>query len=1162
MKKRIIAFSLLTIMLISLVPVSAFAAAQPKLKLPPEYLDISPDVGTNMPFKPRHQYLYRQNPPVFSWPKLNDAESYDLIICADEKLTDVCFMFEDIKDNFYLMREPLETNKYYWWALRYNKGDDFSEWSVARRFKVASDSKVVIIPTAEELLPVFAESGHPRLYVSQATLPGLKEKIKTSDTVAKYLNEVMIPTAEKAIEKGIEPEPQVLSQAEKDALNYDDAVSYSNNGRYAQQRWGNAAMNAALTYLLTDDTKYADFAVDSILQFADWNWRDENSSTSIKGHDLGFYEGLLYLSLTYDWMYNYMTPDERTKVGDSIRDRVLSYIMRQVNGLVTSPYSSHEWSYTPFGGVALAVLLGDYPEVSDEFTEWAGIYLSNFMPLSIEDGGYGKGMNYWASAFPRDSVFVNALTLSGLCNFYDIPYNSNQYLWPIYMYATPNSILSSWGDGGNIKPTKEWMVPGASQVAVLSDRPELIWWRNKLSKGWQYPYFDSIFFIETDDWDVEAPVYLPRDWCFIDQGMTAMHSDLVAGPRTTATFRSGLYGSYNHAHADINGFMIEKYGTPLAFKSGYYDGTNTTHYANFFCRTHAHNSITFDNGKGQGNDLDNFDADGKTTMFLSNTDMAVAVGDGTDAYMGELGKFERTFIYVRPDSFLVIDNLKASEKAIERKGGSTFEWWLNSIGTLDIHDDNRGIAITNGDVALDARIHYPQAVTPYYSNVFSGPDLVSWELGPLIKVWDYHKRAWFQTEVVPETKMVVTMGTKEITEASEYVKCDTYDNYMELEFEDGTLAFVSTLTDETQTIDTGEYKFNGTALVCNTDHLMFIGGTELWIRGEKVIEADRPVAVSIGFDELSVSSGDDYNIKIYPNDIYIPTVDSIRFRNSEEEIGMGMGIETNVDEEGVLNIHADKGHYSFLLNDKPLPGGKAEGTWTYTIELDGVEEVHTIDNLYYNHNGDIVAEGLTQSSMLAPDTEYFVLSKTGGISYNDDPAILGTNTFWPGDDFPIFIKDNNSKVVLQSIASSELTVEKMQDQKSVIDAAAVIVEAENCVAKEGETRETKGIETRGLAKVNNPEDKAFFKIEIKEAGMYDFLIRYACSMDIRRYFELNSIRYYMNVPAAAGYGANDSHFEVLRADSNLYLEPGIYELIISGNATGNWNFDWIGFIKE
>lgn len=1162
MTKRIITLMLAVCMLVSVMPNIAFAAGE--LTLPNIYKEYFPNISTKTPFRPVHQYLYRQNPPTFTWPAIDGAESYDVIVCADEALTDVRYEKKGVKDNFILFDTTFEENVYYWWALRYHKGSEVSEWSIARRFKLASDSVELIFPTKERVLEAIPQS-HPRFFFTQETLPQVKEDILSSPTAKKYLEEVLTKTVAKNIANGVQKEPEIKNYAELVAKGPAASSAYGNGGRSAAQNIGNAAMDAALLYNLTGDTAAADYAVQCLMEFADWEWKDPNAPTSFEVNDLGYYEAITYPAIAYDWIYNYMTQEQREKIAGMIRGRVDARFRKLMDSLKRNPYESHTWSYCSYFGMGIIALLYDQEGTLDMYDEWFGVYNSNFNPLSIEDGAYGKGINYWLSAYGRDSLFHDAMTYAGVFNFYDIPFYKNQYLYGIYNYPKDSNV-NSWGDGGNVGQSSlaQYIATGASRSAKFTKQPELLWWRNQTAGNFYNNVsqfgFDSIFYMDTDDMEDRAPIDYPRDYCFIDNGLTSMHSDLVNTPRTSLYFRSGMYGSFNHTQSDINSFMIEVAGEELAWKSGYYDTYGSTHHVNFSKTTPAHNTITVDNGIGQP--INQFDADGRTTMFLTNTDMSAVVGEGADAYMGKLGKYDRTLIYLRPDSYIVIDNLAASELK-KQQNGSTFEWWLNCMGTVDVHDDMKGAHLENNTVALDARVHYPEKVTPYYSNLFSGTDLIDWPTDDRKQGAAYHSRVWFQTEKVKETKMVVTMDSRGINEEAEKVKANQYENYMELEFDDGSMAYVSLATDETTMIDTGEYKFNGTAVVHNDDYLMFIGGTELYIRGQKVIEADRPVAVTMGSDEFGVSCYvDDYNITVYPNELYMPNPETVLFRDGRET-EMGLGMQATIDPETkVVTVKADKGHYSMLMNGKGLPGEQTGEVWSYTLVVDGKETTQTIDNIYYNADYESEGSGVVVNSDLIPDTEYKVVEATSDISLSGAPVVVGEKILMKNNG-GVRLTADNQRVVLQSIPNVQCEVDYTTDYDSVANAATYLIQAESATRYVGATRQTSGIETVGVSQLNLLTDRAYYKVKIEESGNYKFSVRYAAWQEPypSRFIEIEDIRYYFKLPDSGGYGANVTDFDVVTLKENIYLEAGEYEFFLGANGVGAWNYDWIAFTK-
>ena len=318
--------------------------------------------------------------------------------------------------------------------------------SVARRFKLASDSVELIFPTKERVLEAIPQS-HPRFFFTQETLPKVKEDIMASPTAKRYLEEVLKKTVAKNIANGVQPEPELKDYEQLKKEGPSASSSYGNNGRSACQNIGNAAMDAALLYNLTGDTAAADYAVQCLMELSDWNWQNTQSSVAYEVNDLGWYEATTYSAIAYDWMYNYMTQEQRDKIATDIRERLDYRFRKLMDSLKRNPYESHTWSYCSYYGMGIIALLYEQEGILDMYDEWFGVYNSNFNPLSIEDGAYGKGINYWLSAYGRDSLFHDAMTYAGVFNFYDIPFYKNQYLYGIYNFPKDSNV-NSWGDGG------------------------------------------------------------------------------------------------------------------------------------------------------------------------------------------------------------------------------------------------------------------------------------------------------------------------------------------------------------------------------------------------------------------------------------------------------------------------------------------------------------------------------------------------------------------------------------------------------------------------------------------------------------------------------------------------------------------------------------------
>ena len=105
--------------------------------------------GRNVPFAPADKYVSEQNSPDFMWPYVTDAEKYDLIVCSDPQLKDIKYYAYNLTNNFYTFPNTFYEGVYYYWAVRYFDGTEYSDWSNARRFRIKPGAYEFAYPGAD-----------------------------------------------------------------------------------------------------------------------------------------------------------------------------------------------------------------------------------------------------------------------------------------------------------------------------------------------------------------------------------------------------------------------------------------------------------------------------------------------------------------------------------------------------------------------------------------------------------------------------------------------------------------------------------------------------------------------------------------------------------------------------------------------------------------------------------------------------------------------------------------------------------------------------------------------------------------------------------------------------------------------------------------------------
>lgn len=175
------------------------------------------------------------------------------------------------------------------------------------------------ITSAASPSPIGDEPGHPRLFFDSAGLSQLREDAAAShqqlwQASKGYVDSQLGTTP---------PETAPLNGTEDDFRNFGDQL-----------------IPLAFACVITDEAQYCDLAKTYLLTYANWLQWDE-----IDRRDIGLAHMLVGNALGYDWLYSYMTPDERETVRFS-----LSYWAERMYEASAGPYHDdwQNWWYASY----------------------------------------------------------------------------------------------------------------------------------------------------------------------------------------------------------------------------------------------------------------------------------------------------------------------------------------------------------------------------------------------------------------------------------------------------------------------------------------------------------------------------------------------------------------------------------------------------------------------------------------------------------------------------------------------------------------------------------------------------------------------------------------------------------------------------------------------
>jgi len=1128
--KKIIALLIAISMLLSVVPV--FAALENEGTLTWEErgdIENVKDEDREWHFRPYPDTRAEQNPPGFSWPVVDGATSYDLVVARDKEFNDIAYKEYGLTENFHNFPYLMETGVVFYWAVRYHSDAGTSKWTEPSRFLILPEAYEFVVPTNDEVLERLKKWGHPKNIYNVNNLEEFRT-YKDKYESAKAAYDRTLKSAHQSVAAGI--------------------ATADNNPAAA----GPSLYNTAFAYLIGEDKTCGEFVKKQILEMATW---DINKTMSYVADSNNFRESLLNMAVAFDWCYDLFSEDEKKVIINAIRERMIKYEnpkdgkQDKVWNINISPHGAHGINgLVNYFLPACLIMVNEIPEAEAYVRQYLPRYLNIAPTYSNEDGNWRLGVNYWS--FVSDNiVFYTLKELTGI-NIYDKAWYQNQANMILYLIHTAYNC--EFCDGGNGEVYDGNHDSAIRQALVYSGNPVLKW---KLETFGMSPILDPFLYIYSPMIEQieasEAPTNLPRSHVFRDTGVAALHSNLIDdADKISLYFRASEYGSLNHSHPDQNSFHIHAFGERMAIDSGYYDSYGSTFDVGYTKKSYAHNTITFDGGQGQP--YGTAAADGKIINFLNHPDFDLISGDAAEAYNYSVGgrtyidnleKFDRHIIYLRPDTYIVLDDLKASNgKEVQ------FEWWLNAEDDLSLYESRTGAEIIRGNVALDTKIQYPK-VKGYYSDLFSGPELI--HLKPVSGDPPVSQRVWFETPKTNATRIVATMGVRTTVENPTYVKSEQQNGAMLLTFEDGTRAYISL---EGNPIDYKGIKTDADAVVIKGESIMMVDGTYLERRGEKIISSDKKVSVTLGKREIGVSAMEDAEITVKTG-----TISGLKSQlgivEEEKQSTRGFYWECN---EGITNIKVYPGFYNYMYAEKPLPGAPVNNS-TLTYYVDGVEKKAELMG-YINHDEKAVLSGNIQ---LTPG--FYTVEDINDVKFKG--GIKGARLILNASE-SIMISGENPVLKLNSASSVKFEAEKVADQAELKENLDVFIEAEKFSEKtgEGNTYNTRKFMSggAGVTAMNVFGDSMTWEVNVPEAGIYDVVINYVSWSAVvpgaaERIIEMNNILGLAEIPVTDNYGSTAEDWISTRVKTKFSLKKGVNKLTIYP-ISGLWNIDWIGLVKS
>ncbi len=636
----------------------------------------------------------RVNPPAFRFPPEIGAAAYRVTLSADPQLDPDRSVSRTGKDNFYLHGSVLDAHKtWYWRSAALDAEGQPLRTSPVSSFRIHPDAVPWPFPPIRELGERIGP--HPRLYVRAADLPDIRARVTANPRWPAFLRR-----AETWLDATPKEEPV-------DYWDFDPWGEVYRAVYSPSQYMERVYLECAFTYLITQDRRFLDKAREFMLEQAAW---DPEGPTCFQWLDQVGRSIMLNMSIAYDWLYNDLTPVERRTVQASLMARVrTTYGTQRSNDCRTLTYyprNSHGITILGMMCTTSLALLGDVPEMTPIFEYVVPYYCAMFPPWGGADGGWSEGPNYalWSVAghLERWETIRSALDI----DLFVKPWYANHGWWRLY--CIPPFVKTSWFGDGHPSRAADAGLMGA--LANLYRDPYFRWHAEtapgNASSGWQALLRDRAI-------PTKAPVDIPQSRAFRDVGWAFLHSDLASPEEVLLGFKSSPHGSQSHSHSDQNSFVLYAYGKSMAIDSGYYDSYGSPHHYRFTRRTKAHNAILI-GGKGQP--INDITATGTLTGFVHGAGFDYVAGQAAPAYQGRLRNWERRILFIRPDVFVIIDDLEAPRP-------ETFQWLLHTAEKPNIDPEKQQVRTRSSGPYLQTALLWPRGLEFSSSEGFDPPPL-------------------------------------------------------------------------------------------------------------------------------------------------------------------------------------------------------------------------------------------------------------------------------------------------------------------------------------------------------------------------------------------------------------------------------------------------------
>ncbi len=533
-------------------------------------------------------------------------------------------------------------------------------------------------PTGEEVITdMYDNLGgdvHPRIMLTENDFDRLREYYKTDETFKKWVAE---------LEKKYGTSTTVFSE---DPVKWEltDGVRLLSISRKAK----NKIIPYCFLYQITGKQIYASRVwkeVNALVNFKDWH----------PEHFLDTAEICYPMAIAYDWLYDYLTPEQRAKMEKATLEFGLNPGLDRYEGR-TGMWGDNNWTGVCNGGLVAAALAysAALPDACTRVLNGAMKDVEKGMYTYAPDGGYLESPGYWS--YGTDYLHVMMSSLDSACGTDYGLYNSPGFAESAYFTAYFETEDGSWGfhdSGSGVSDTNclSWFAKKSGDPSVNRLR------RNSLDNGVKaLNVYDLMWY---DPKNIVDSVQLNLDSFYTEVGAVSMRNTW----ENNAIF-VGLHAGDNaasHGDLDIGNFVLDAAGRRFLIELGsdqynmpaYFGASRWNYYRK---RAEGQNTLVIGDVSYKTPDQ-NSKAVGSFTRVENNDSSSIAIVDMTPAYDAVKEGQRGVFFTDNRSTVILQDEIHMDTPNVVR-------WAVHTKGTIIINEGSRSAFIRSGNYFLYCEI--------------------------------------------------------------------------------------------------------------------------------------------------------------------------------------------------------------------------------------------------------------------------------------------------------------------------------------------------------------------------------------------------------------------------------------------------------------------------